>query len=230
MLPRSGWVAWLPDGKVLAYSAYAPGTRHRVDFLRDRVTEMQYLNPRGETVLGETQPTLWSQGRVVMRLDPATGDAWVEGQEHKYAPPRPKPLDKLDFRFSESTLGWRGQRDLGPLRIENGVMTARIVGDDPGLAVPPVDLAPDSVKTIVVRMRITCGKFGQLYFQAEGSKANAEGMCVHFDIIPDGQLRDVRINVGSHPLWRGRRITRLRLDPEHGAHPGTVEIESIRGE
>ena len=36
VLPRSGWVAWMPEKKLLAYSAYAPGTRMRVDFLDDR--------------------------------------------------------------------------------------------------------------------------------------------------------------------------------------------------
>jgi hypothetical protein len=40
----------------------------------------------------------------------------------------------------------------------------------------------------------------------------------------------MRIPVGSHPLWKGRRIVSLRLDPQHGESPGSVEIESIRGE
>jgi hypothetical protein len=54
-------------------------------------------------------------------------------------------------------------------------------------------------------------------------------MCVHFDVIPDGQLRNSHIVVGDHPLWRGHRITSLRLDREQGAFPGVVRIESVRG-
>jgi hypothetical protein len=229
-LPRSGWVAWTPDGALLAYSAYAPGTEHRVDFILDRGAKLQYLNPRGASVLGETGPCLWLDGVAAVRVDPRTGDAWVRGARVRYAPPVAEPLRRIDFRFSENAQGWRAQSGLGPLRIVDGRLTAQIVGDDPYLTAPPIDLAPDTVKTIVVRMRVTCGSFGQLYFRADGVDAAAEEMCVRFPVTSGPDVREYRIPVGDHPLWKGRRIVGLRLDPEHGASPGQVEIASIRGE
>ncbi len=72
--------------------------------------------------------------------------------------------------------------------------------------------------------------FGQLYFRAEGVQAGAEEMCIRFPVEAGAPMRDIRIPVGDHPLWRGRRITYLRLDPEHGAAPGQIEIESVQGE
>ena len=230
VLPKSGWVAWLPGGKLLAYSAYYPGTKHRVDFLRDEATALQYLDPRGEAILGETKLTLWRGGKVAARVDPKTGDAWVDGQVRKYEPPHSKPVTKLDFRFDKSTQGWVAQSCFGRFAVKGEALEAEITGDDPYMYAPPISLAPDSVKTVVVRVSITCGKMGQFYFAAEGEKASAEEMCVHFDLTPDGQMHDVRIPVGDNPHWRGHRITSLRFDPEHGASPGVVRIESMRGE
>jgi hypothetical protein len=220
----------MPEGKLLAYSAYAPGTRDRIDFLHDRAADLRYLAPRGRQWLGQTEPTLWSGDKIVLRLDPRSGDAWVAGQRRKYEPPRLAPLARIDFRFERTTLGWSGQRDLGPLRIEGGALKAEIVGDDPALAAPPIDLAADSVKTLVLRLRVTCGRFGQVYFQAADVQATPEQMCVRFDVKPGPTIQEVRIPVGSHPLWKGRRIVALRLDPEHGESPGSIEIESLRGE
>jgi hypothetical protein len=230
VLPRSGWVAWMPEGKLLAYSAHAPGTRKRVDFLLDRTADLRYLAPRGGQWLGQTQPTLWRAGKIVLRVDPSTGDAWINGQQRKYRPPRLPPLSRIDFRFDRGTLGWSGQRDLGPLRIENGALKAEIVGGDPALGAPPIDLPPDSVKTVVIRLRVTCGRFGQFYWSAANTQAAAEQMCLHFEVRPGPAFQEIRIPVGSHPLWKGHRIISLRFDPEHGESPGSVEIESIRGE
>jgi hypothetical protein len=230
VLPRSGWVAWMPEGKLLAFSAYAPGTRNRVDFLHDRIANLRYLAPRGGQWLGQTKPTLWQGDKIVLRVDPRTGDAWIAGQQRKYQPPQVAPLSRIDFRFDRSMLGWSGLRDLGPLRIENGALKAKIVGDDPALAAPPIDLPPDSVKTVVIRLRVTCGRFGQLYFRAADRQETAEEMCVRFPVKPGPALQELRIPVASHPLWKGHRIISLRLDPEHGEAPGSMEIESIRGE
>jgi hypothetical protein len=230
VLPPSGWVAWLPAGKLLAYSAYAPGTRHRIDFIRDQTVGLQFLNPRGQETGGETQLTLWRSGKVVARIDPASGDAMIEGKLRRYQPPGPTPLERVDFRFDKDTQGWVAHSGLGPLLVRGGALQADIVGEDPYLYAPAVDLAADSIRTLVVRMSVTCGTFGQLYFRAAEATATAEEMCIHFDVVPDGQVRDLRIKVGDHPLWRGHRITMLRLDPEHGASPGKVVIESIRGE
>jgi hypothetical protein len=229
-LPRSGWAAWMPDGKLLAYSAYAPGTRQRVDFIRDDGAGLQYLNPRGAEVIGQKQPTLWLDGKLTMRLDPATGDAWVDGVDVPYAPPRLPAHTRLDFRFDHDVQGWAGAHDVGPLHVVNGALRIDIVGEDPYLSAPPLDLAADSVKTVVVRMRTTGGTFGKIYFQADGVKATAEEMCLHFPVKPGAEFVDIRIPVGEHRLWKGHRIVGMRLDPEHGATPGVVEIESIRGE
>ena len=52
-------IARKAGGELLAFSACWPGTEHRVDFLRDRRQEYQYLDPRGQEILGVTGITAW---------------------------------------------------------------------------------------------------------------------------------------------------------------------------
>lgn len=229
VLPRSGWVAWKP-GDILAFSACWPGTSSRVDFVDAPALGFRYVAPRSATVLGVSRPTAWSHGQVILTLDPATGDAVIRGRPAPWRPIKAKPLEKINFRFGQDLQGWSGISGLGPLRIRDGCLASEIVTDDPALVCPPVNLAPDSVSVIVVRMRVSCGTFGQLYFEAEGSDEPAEQRCIHFAVTPDNLFHDVRIPVSDHALWRGHRITGIRLDPEHGGVGGSVEIESIRGE
>jgi hypothetical protein len=229
-LGRSAWAAWKADGSFTAYSACPPGSTTRIDFVRDRAASLKYVNPRGATVLGCSRPTAWVGGRKRVEMDPRTGDAVVEGKAHPWRPPSSVKRTTVDFRFDTSLRGWTGLSDLGPMRLQGGRMVADVTGPDPYMSAPPLDLAPDSVKALVIRMHSTCGEFGQLYFRAEGVQAGAEEMCIRFPVEAGAPMRDIRIPVGDHPLWRGRRITYLRLDPEHGAAPGQVQIESVRGE
>ncbi len=229
VLPKSGWVAWTADGRVLAWSAYQPGTRHRVDYLLDRDAGLTYLDPRGAEVNGETRPTI-RRGQSVTRLDPATGELTIDGVARRHEPPGARPVTRLDFRFATSLHGWSPQSCFGRIALRNGALEAEITGEDPYLCGPVLDLAPDTVKEVVVRMSLTCGTFGQLYFITERAKTWSEERCLHFKVQPDGQLHDVRIKVADHPQWRGQRITGLRLDPEHGAAPGVVRVERVWGE
>ncbi len=80
VLPRSGWVAWRSEPPLLAYSAYWPGTTHRVDFLQDDATGLQYLDPRGERIQGVTNITQWQNGQVVISADPQQNRVTIDGK------------------------------------------------------------------------------------------------------------------------------------------------------
>lgn len=229
-LPQAGWAAWQADGSVLAYSALAPGTTTRIDYVADRARGLRFVNPRGAQVFGVDRPTLWRGGRLWSQVDPKTGDAVVDGQPLPWRPPATPAVTRLDFRFEHDSAGWVGQSDLGPLRLAGGRLCAEITGPDPYLIGPKLDLAPDSVKTVVLRLKVSCGDFGQFYFVTAAQPGWSEERCLRVPLRHTEQVQEVRLPVGDHAQWRGQRITGLRLDPEHGAAPGVVEIESIRGE
>ena len=79
VLTKSGWVAWSRDGRILAYSACAPGTNHRVDFLRDSIRRIKYVDPRGGMVDSVRNITLWRDGKVWMSVDTAKETAQIGG-------------------------------------------------------------------------------------------------------------------------------------------------------
>ena len=72
-LPKSGWAAW-GDG-LLAYSAFFPGTLHRVDFIEDEAAGVRYLDSRDRRLLDVERPTLWQKAdgeyRIAVEVDPA---------------------------------------------------------------------------------------------------------------------------------------------------------------
>ena len=78
-LPKDGWVAWQKD--VLAYSAYFPGSEHRVDYIEDARLGIRYLAPRGETVLGVDHISLWKDDQLVMSADPEAGWVYLNGEQ-----------------------------------------------------------------------------------------------------------------------------------------------------
>ena len=228
-LPQAGWAVWKADRSLLAYSAVGPDAAQRVDYLRDDARGLRYIDPRG-AALGVDRPTLWRGGRLWSQLDPATGHAVVDGHEVRWAPPVVPAVTRLDFGFADGSAGWVGQSDLGPLRQTAGGLSADITGPDPYLIGPKLDVAPDSVKTVVLRLATSCGEFGQLYFTTAAEPTWSEERCVRFPLARTDRVQEVRIAVAAHGQWRGQRITGLRLDPEHGGSPGTVLIESLRGE
>ena len=64
-LPKNSFVAWSEATGLLAFSAFAPGTTHRVDYLKDPARQIEFVNPRGGASRGVTGPTLWHKGEIV---------------------------------------------------------------------------------------------------------------------------------------------------------------------
>ncbi len=64
VLPKNSFVAW-KGSSLYAYSAYAPGTQHRVDFAEDKTRQIKFINPRAGEFQGVTVPSLWVKGKRV---------------------------------------------------------------------------------------------------------------------------------------------------------------------
>ncbi len=64
VLPKNSFVAW-KGSSLYAYSAYAPGTRHRVDYAEDKTRRIKFINPRTGEFQGVTVPSIWVKGKKV---------------------------------------------------------------------------------------------------------------------------------------------------------------------
>jgi hypothetical protein len=103
-----------------------------------------------------------------------------------------------------------------------------IICDDPWIQTEDVGFFGEDFPRLEIRMKNgTAGKIAEVFWRTLGNPAVHEKP-VTFAIRPnDSQLTTYSIDLSSHPLWKGKIITGLRIDPEAGVARGEVEIESI---
>ena len=228
-LPQAGWCAAMPDGKLVAFSAYWPGTTNRVDYLDDRAVDWRFLDPRVATVDGISRPTLTVAGKPVVELLD-DDQLRIDGQTFPGHLPVPPPPTTIDFDFTKGRHGWFGAREiLRDLQDENG-LALRTCGHDPYIVGPAMEIPPDAVKTLIIRLRSKEPGMSA-FFWATADANTFRGDAVRtFKIEASDTFREYRVPMADHKNWQGKTITHLRFDPL--AHDGTfdVEIQSIRGE
>ena len=227
ILPQYGWVASKPDGSVLAYSAYWPGTHHRVDYLEERGSGLRFLNPRGRSIEGSTRLRLWERGRLVWSVDPEAEVAYVAGETLPLNPPAPPALTDMAFDFRKGLEGWRPIH--GVLRVANGDDGVRltIVDPDPQLYSPPLAVPGRAGDVLELTMSANAGEIGQLYFATQEDGISARQFA-QFRVVPDGKPHIIEVPVGRDDLWAGHEITQVRLDPIHGPDEAEVVLTSLR--
>ena len=106
VLPQYGWVAFRHDRSVLAYSAFWPGTKRRVDFLDEGAGGLRFLNPRGAAIEGSAAIRLWKDGELLWSVDPTTLVANMDHERFALNRAAPAPLADLSIDFSQGLGGW----------------------------------------------------------------------------------------------------------------------------
>jgi len=227
-LPQNGWMAW-GDG-ILAYSACFPGTQHRVDFLSEQESGLEYLDPRGEVHRATSLITLWRHGKVIFQVDADRGIAYIKGKRTDLNYPQPASLSVLNFNFAEGTKGWRSE--FGVLKTEETPEGLRLncIADGPFLMSPPLEIDADSIMKITIRLRSASGTFGKLYFLTKDDPRLTEEQVFSFQLSTTDEWQTIEIEPHKHPKWSGQTITQLRLDPAKGVTNSVVTLGSIIGQ
>ena len=168
---------------------------------------------------------------VIVRLT-HDGDAQVAVEGVRYRRPslRPKVATRIAFEFDDGLDGWQPTHDLAAFDVRGGVLVTRATGRDPYMIRNSCEIAPGTVNTIVVRMRVSAGASPSIYWTTSDSPAFAEDKVARFPLIADGQFHDYRVDVGSHAMWQGKTITGVRLDPTNGADKAEIGVDFMRGE
>lgn len=167
---------------------------------------------------------------LVVRL-PGRG-TWqvrIEGAAFRHVDRLPRPVDRIAFEFSESAEGWLAAHDIGELEVRDGSLCGNITGGDPYLVRSLLHVPAQSCPVILLRMRVTGGQTGQVYWGTRQAPGFSEQRVVMFGLRADGQFHEYRIPVGEHPQWKDQTITELRIDPGNGARQAEFAIDSIRG-
>lgn len=191
-----------------------------------RVPEPQALfgldEPAWCYIASDARAMIWfpTSGRQVVRLD---------GVVPKTVQVLPTTLTAIDFGFDQGTDAWVAANGLEPLQVRDGLLVLKATNPDPYMVRSALRLDGSTVTAITVRMKVSAGAQGQLYWLTETSPGFSEDRVVKFDLTPGEEFAEYRIVVGGHRLWDGQTITGIRLDFTGGAPDATAEIDYIRG-
>ncbi len=146
-----------------------------------------------------------------------------------YRPVRRLPwlAEAIAFDFEDSLDGWLPSHDISEMIPRDGALFGRISGPDPYLVRRLVKVRGDDAPVLNLRMRVTAGSGGQLFWTTETSPAFDEEKSFRFQVIPDGRFHEYRLQLRQHPAWAGQTITQLRLDPCNGARAGEFNVDSL---
>lgn len=182
--------------------------------------------------LGEPCYRYHTAGRAVGLVLPAAPSCTVElrGVRAERGVWRAPLVESIDFGFDTSSEGWRPHHHLTEPIVRDGALHLRTTGGDPYLVRDGCRIDGDTVARLRVRLSVAGAGEGQLYWTTAAHPAYDEAKVLQFAVPPGGELREVVIEVGEHPFWRGQTITGLRLDPVNGGTGIAVVVESIIGE
>lgn len=154
----------------------------------------------------------------------------IQGAAFRSVGRLPVLAERITFEFNESTEGWAPAHHVASLSIDDGALAGTITGPDPYLVRMMVRAAGDDWPVLRLRMRVSAGQGGQLFWATASSPGFSEDKTVRFALQPDGQFHEYRLEPGRDPAWAGQTITALRIDPGNGAPAGAFAIDYLRGE
>jgi len=117
-------------------------------------------------------------------------------------------------------------RHMANVRIERGCLRGQSTGEDPGLLGPPcMGIDARGIRSVAIRMAVTSGKEGQLFWSTEDDRNWSEDRSLRFHLVADGQMHEYLLNVSSHPGWVGK-VRQFRFDPTDA--PADIRIDWFR--
>jgi len=162
---------------------------------------------------------------------PREGESHVQirGAEFRSVRRLPWLIREIKFEFDESPAGWSAANHVASVNVAEGLLAGTITGPDPYLVRSMIRVEGDDSPLIRLRMRLSAGQGGQLFWTTESSPGFAEDKAIPFALRPDGQFHEYVLNPARHPLWSGQTITALRIDPGNGALSADFAVDYIRG-
>ena len=183
--------------------------------------------------LAPSRPDGWryldGHGFLVVRL-PGPGPHLVEipGARRWAGSLFPSRLSVIAFDFARGLQGWTPANQVEDLRAEGGLLKGLATGSNPYLHRTRlrVDGRPD--QKLSVNSRAASGGAICLYWITEDRPDWAEDKSIHLPFKPGPDFSEYVFEVGRHPLWAGKTIIGLRLDPRDGDGPGEFAVQSLR--
>jgi len=133
----------------------------------------------------------------------------------------------LEWKFNSASLGWQAWHDIDLFKVENGVLRIKSTGKDPYLVSPDIKIIPSMVSSLEIRMSVTAGSSGRLFWATLESPVFEQKRSLFFAVKADGDFHTYILELSQLLSWRWTKsITKLRLDPTN--EPAEIKLDYIR--
>jgi hypothetical protein len=152
----------------------------------------------------------------------------IQGAKRLAADLLPRQLSMIAFDFSQGVEGWTPVHEIEDLHAEGGLLKGRATGSDAYMHRTRLRVSGRPEDKLEVRSQSDAGRAICLYWITEDGPNWNEDKSVHLPLQPGTIFNNYVFEVGRHPLWAGKTITGIRLDPADGAGRGDFAVQSIR--
>jgi len=139
-------------------------------------------------------------------------------------------LSVLAFDFARGLEGWMPVNQVENLRVEGGLLKGLATGPNAYLHRTRLQVNGRPDEKLRVKSQSATGGAIVLYWITEDSPQWAEDKSIHLPLKPGPDFSEYVFEVGRHPLWAGKTIIGIRLDPRDGGDGGEFAVESIHAE
>jgi hypothetical protein len=183
--------------------------------------------------LAQSQADGWQypgeQGSLIIHLlGPGPHSLEIPGATHRPGTLLAEQLTAIAFDFADGLGGWTSANQVENLRVEDGLLKGRATGSNPYLHRTRLRVTGQPEDRLTVRSQSATGASIALYWITRESPQWGEDKVLRRPIKPGSDFSDYVFEVGQHPLWGGKRILGVRLDPADGGQGGEFAVKSIR--
>jgi hypothetical protein len=115
---------------------------------------------------------------------------------------------------------------IADIQVREGLLAGRSIGSDPYIRSPSgLMLNIDAIQGVIVRMRVSAGSEGSVYFITDAEPNEDERKVKYFGLYADNEFHIYHVNMTGARPWKGSRLTQMRLDPLDTV--GTFEIDYV---
>jgi len=133
----------------------------------------------------------------------------------------------VEWRFDSTGLGWQAGHDIDLFKVKKGGLLVRSTGKDPYLISPDIKIIPSMVSSLEIRMSVTAGSSGRLFWATLESPVFEQKRSLSFAVKADGDFHTYTLELSQLLSWRWTKsITKLRLDPTN--EPAKIKLDYIR--
>lgn len=138
----------------------------------------------------------------------------------------------FDYRFDVDSEfeQWQVVSQIEDAAVSGGFLTGKATGNDPIFQNGKVFFMPEQIDRIYIKMAVSGqSPVSQFFWGTSEQPYPTAEKVVNINVTADGQIREYILDMKAHPLWNGKEIVLIRLDPASNAPAAEFQVDYITG-